>query len=131
MTRWPNRPALRAGLRRVVHPRPFASSHPERAVRAPCRPGGPCHRPGFRPPSACPRWRTSICREPDAGGWQAARSLPGLRTRDANATAVKHWLEPALGWAWLNGTAFEDVQVTPAYLEASGGGFPCPVTRGR
>lgn len=59
-------------------------------------------------------------------GWQAGRRVLRSHTRSANA-AVKRWLSLRLQ-AWLDGTAFEDVQVTPAYLRRLGASL-CPVTR--
>jgi len=107
-------------------PRPFASSHPNVPSGAPADPVAHAIGQDFARHRLAPPVAHLHAESPVLQGWQAARSLPGLRTRDANA-AVKHWLNLRLQ-AWLNGTAFEDVQVTPAYLRRLGGTL-CPVTR--
>ena len=59
-------------------------------------------------------------------GWEAGRALFGSRTLRANRH-VRKWLQLRLH-AWQRGRAFEDVQVTPAFL-ARIDVTHCPVTR--
>jgi hypothetical protein len=59
-------------------------------------------------------------------GWQAGRAAFGSRTL-RGGRAVQQWLALRLA-AWLEGQAFEDVQVTPNFL-AQIDTRRCPVTR--
>ena len=59
-------------------------------------------------------------------GWQAGRAAFGSRTL-RGGRAVQQWLSLRLA-AWLEGHAFEDVQVTPNFL-AQIDTRRCPVTR--
>lgn len=61
-------------------------------------------------------------------GWEAGRVAFAGRTRPADA-AVGQWLQLRLR-AWLAGTGFEGVQVTPAFLRRIATPA-CPVTRER
>lgn len=59
-------------------------------------------------------------------GWRAGRAMFGARTQPATPW-VRRWLQLRLV-AWMEGRAFEDVQVTPHFLRQVAA-ETCPVTR--
>ncbi|MDP3086409.1 MAG: hypothetical protein Q8N44_22285, partial [Rubrivivax sp.] len=63
---------------------------------------------------------------PVSQGWRAGKAVFGLRTLGSGA-AVRQWLQLRTE-AWLQGRAFELMQVTPHYL-AQIAATHCPVTR--
>ena len=65
-------------------------------------------------------------RSPLLAGWQAGRTVFGSRTHKLRSQ-TRRWLELRLS-AWLKGRSFEDVQLTPNYLQQIAVAH-CPITR--
>jgi len=65
-------------------------------------------------------------RSPLLAGWQAGRTVFGKRTHKLRGQ-TRRWLELRL-WAWLQGRSFEEVQLTPNYLQQIAVSH-CPITR--
>ena len=59
-------------------------------------------------------------------GWRCGRAVFGLRTLRASP-AVRQWLQLRLS-AWVGGWVFEDVQLTPNFLQQIDA-TQCPITR--
>jgi hypothetical protein len=130
----PSRPAALPAP--AAHPRPTAFADTRPAVRqADISPADDLRRdPGFQlgwehaRHGLVPPAEHLLPASPVRQGWEAGRAAFAGRTREADA-AVRQWLD-LRHRAWLAGTAFEGVQVTPAFLRRIA--VPtCPVTRER
>jgi hypothetical protein len=126
------RPAALGSPRSAAPTADFADTRP--AVQTLRGAGGDRRDPGFQlgwehaRHGVLPPAEHLLPLSPVRQGWEAGRVAFAGRTREADV-AVRQWLQLKLR-AWLAGTGFEGVQVTPAFLRRIAT-VACPVTRER